>query len=235
MSSQEIDERKVMFLRLYEELLTSSEDLLYWVTGLLMKNRYPAKCNNIWDFMLMAGTTSLPTQKLLKELSSLAKYKKGVSLLRPFGLEGRIEEIAEFGKSTSEEIEPLLNKLLDVIKACNSNRRIKKAILTRGQIKIKHGMVVIGEDDGIYIRDMYLTTVSINSKKHIRSYNKNLFLRLDDARAKGMLDTISATSVAIQIVITLLLFQYGDIVREIGKKKKLSKNDKEFLSASLNN
>lgn len=227
LSTLDEQEKKIMFLRLYEENIASSEDLLYWTTALLLRNNYPSGCRDVWEFLLKAGLRPLTHEYLIGKMQKLAKVKKGKTLLKKFDL-GDLDKFSSFGKMDTQISEKLLNELLKVMKVCLKNRKIKREILLRGHNKIKHGMMVLEEQSKLYIRDFsYKVRNTI-----VRRYNRNLILRIDDNKAKGMLGTISANCSAINILVTLFLFYYAEVIESL-RGKKLTKKEKAFLEQSL--
>lgn len=216
-------EKKVMMIRIYEENISSSEDVLYWVNALLLREKYPKNCRDPWEFLLIAGTHPFNHENLIKNIVKFSRLKKGKSLLKFLSL-GSITEFSNFSKLDRESCEKILEKLLEVIKICNRNRKIKKEILVRGQNKLKHGMVIVEEKEGIFIRDYVY--------KNNRRRNKNLFIKVDEEKAKKLVETISANCYAIKIIITLFLFHYAMLIKS-KKGKKMGKKERLFWEESL--
>lgn len=216
--------KKVMMLRITEELISSTEDLTMWLAAMLERSRFSSRIADVWEYLLQLQATDEQTLALLK---SLTRIRTGNGLYRRFTLPP-IEKIAEFTKTGVETIMPFFDNLLKAIKSSYRNRTVSKKILLRFHNKVKHGMVIQDYGSGLFIRDFK------PRRKGARKSNRNIFLPLDEVKAKKMVGTIEVNSVAVKFLVILFMTDYGYMMEQRKSSgKKLSKKELLFLQESL--
>lgn len=222
--TQDVSEKKVMMLRITEELIASSEDLTMWLAGLKQKEAFNNNIDNIWDYLLVTSATE---EQIEGELKNLARARTGMGLYKKFNLPS-IDYLARFAKTDKDTILSLFMKLLEVIKASLHNRTARRKVMQRFHNKVKHGMVIQDYGSNLYIRDYKLPT----STK--RRSNRHLYLDLEEDRFKKMVGTIEATTSVIDFIVSLFLADYGSkIEKRRMEGKKISKKEMRFLKDSL--
>lgn len=208
LESKDQKDKKVYFLRLFEENISSSEDMLYWACVAYMREQYPPEIKDEWEFLLNVGIgKGITDDILISKLEEMSKLSNGKELLSSFGVEN-FEEFCKFGGLQMEQVLALAEKLLETVRTCFHNRSVSETALLRSHNKIKHGMVVLDEGEALFIRDYY-------GKK---GSNRNLVIEMDIERAKGLLGTIEANSACIHMIISVCLYHHSLKIMEMGKR-----------------
>lgn len=216
----DISIKKVMMLRITEELLNSTEDLTMWLSAFAKRNNFQSMKNasDVWEYMLLC----FASDKFVNDnLASFTRARTTKGLMKKMNVS--IEELAEFGKIDATSLEELMAKLLETIKGAQNNRTASRGVLLRFQNKIKHGMMVLDDGSKLYIRDLKI-------KKYKK--NRNLELPLNEVRAEKMVGTVKANCYAVKNIITLFLLHYATLLK--ASKKPLSKKDQKFWAEAIN-
>lgn len=146
-----------------------------------------------------------------------------------FGYKIRLETAKTY--SDSKTILSLFKNLLTAIRSSLHNRTITKNVLLRFHNKVKHGMMVQDYGNDLYIRDL---KIKINNKGRVIRRNRNLYLRIDEEKAKKMVGTIEVNLAAIHFIVILFMSIYGYIIKKKKESgKKFSKKEMLFLQESL--
>jgi hypothetical protein len=215
------EEKKVMVLRITEELISSTEDLAMWI-GAIQTCGNPTKVyKDIWEYMLLGRATNKQIVDILKDT---ARARTPNGLIKKLKL-APIEKIAISANMSKEDIKAILSNVLAAVKASQSNRTVRRGVLLRFHNKVKHGMLVQDYGHELYIRDLMLG-------KNGRKKNRNLYLDLDIEKSRKMFGTIEANGYAIKSIISLIFYAIIEQIKS--KNKKMTKKQKKFWLEALN-
>lgn len=216
--------KKIMMLRLIEELISSTEDLAMWLAAVEQRENPDKKRRDIWEYLLLCQANDAFVKDILK---SVSRVKTGKGLLKKLSLPP-LSELVEGGKMDEKSITALLDKLLETIKASNHNRTAANSLFIRFHNKVKHGMMVQSEANGLFIRDLSLGK---GKSGRIIRRNRNMFLDFNEDRAKKIVGSIEAVGYAVKNLVTLLLLHYWYNLKT--RKNKLSKKEIDFWTEAL--
>lgn len=214
-NAQNDELRKTYAIRMYEETIASTEDLLMWVYVTLTRTRLLYSQKDIWLGMLKCD---IDNPKTLNEIKPLSRLSRPSSLLKKLKLPN-MDMIATVTNSNAQVIELVLESLLKAIKASTRNRVIGNKVLLLGQNKIKHGMLVLETQSHIQI-----TAMPIGKRKYRQ---RNLVVQYDSENMHKMFKTIEHNGAAISLLITALLSDFYAQVKN--KKGKFGKRQLQFL------
>lgn len=217
------DVKKAMMLRIVEEQVASSEDLAMWIAAVKNKDKADKKRRDVWEYLLLCQVNETLEKEALNSVSR-ARTIKG--LLSKFGLPP-LKDLAQGSKLNEEQLVPILNKLQETIKIIKHNRTVRKGLVLRAQNKIKHGMVVLSVSGGVMIRDYKPK----DGATRIVRKNKNIFIDVDEERAKKMVGSIEATGYAIMNLVSFLILDSWYKLKT--RKRKLSPKEREFWTEVL--
>jgi hypothetical protein len=207
--------KKAYTIKMYEETISSTEDVVMWVYATLNRHNLPVHVHDVWELLLKCDADN---KDVVKQIVALARIRKVETLLKRLDLPD-ISTIAEATNSNDTVIISVLNFLLKSIKATASNRTAGGRVLLLAQNKIKHGMLVIEEADLIRI---------IGMKTGKRSYKKrNLTIKVDIETMQKMKDTIEHNGAAVSLIITGLMADFFKYVK--GKNGRFGKRQRAFL------
>jgi len=218
-------EKKIMLIRITEEVISSTEDLTMWLAAINNRNNLSNKCRDIWEYLINCWATDEEVLKILKQYS---RVKTGKGLLTKFKTPP-VVKILTYLKTDEVTFNKLLDKLLESIKASLHNRTAGRKVLLKFHNKIKHGMVVQDYGNELYIREIEAN----HPKKGKRLYgrNRNLYIPFDVDKAKSMVGTVEANAYAVKTLVILLM---ADITYQLEtKKRKLGKRQRIFWEESL--
>lgn len=224
-SSLDSKVKKSIMLRITEELIASTEDLTMWLSGTMERRKQSRKYRDIWEFLLQCEADD---EDIVKILRQVARTRTSKGLIKKLQLPP-LKEIITFLKTDEETFLKLVDKLLESIKASLQNRTAAKRVLVRFHNKVKHGMIVQDYGNELYIRD--LRTKINNHTNRITRKNRNLYLPIDEDRAKKMVGSIEANSYAIKTLVILLLCDFAYEIK--AGKKRMTKNRRKFLEEIL--
>ena len=204
-------------LRITEELMNSTEDLIMWLSAFRDRNNYESVAKNpkdVWEYLLLCWASHDFVNKNLADFAKVSTVDEFVEKLNI-----SLSVFSEFAKFDENEIRKLLEKLLETINGAYTNRTVSDGVLLRFQNKVKHGMMILDEGDKLYIRDF------------ASGINRNLELPIDLKKAERMVGTIESNCYAVKNIITLFLFHYAKILNE--SKFPLSEAEIKFWKESL--
>jgi len=165
--------KKVLILRITEELISSTEDLAMWIGATQTRSNPTKAYGDVWEYMLLGSATNRQIVEILKDI---ARVKTANGLIKKLHL-APIEKIASVANMSREDIQNILSKILEAVKASQSNRTVRRGVLLRFHNKVKHGMMVQDYGHELFIRDLMLG-------KNGRKKNRNLYLDLDTEKAE---------------------------------------------------
>lgn len=224
LESKDIEIKKIMMLRLVEELISSTEDLAMWLAAVEQRENSDKKRRDIWEYLMLCQANDVFVKNTLK---SVSRVKTGKGLLKKLRLPP-VDELAQAGKLDEKSITPLLDKLLETFKTAYHNRTAANNLFIRFHNKVKHGMMVQNETNGVFVRDL---TIDTGKSGRIIRRNRNLYLDLNDEKAKKITGSIEATGYAIKNLVTLLLSHFWYQLKT--RKRKLSKKEIRFWIEAL--
>lgn len=216
--------KKIMMLRLIEELVSSTEDLAMWLVAVDQRERSDKRRRDIWEYLLLCQAND---QLVKQTFQSLSKVKTSKGLLKKLHLPP-LKALVEAGKLDETRIIALLDKLVETIRSSHHNRTASKGLFLRFHAKVKHGMVVQDEQNGLLIRDL---TIKTGKTGRIIRKNRNMYLAVDEERAKKIVGTIEAVGYAVKNLSVLMLLHYWNKLKT--RKRKLSKSELKFWEESL--
>lgn len=213
--TSDISLKKAYAIRMYEETMSSTEDVAMWVYATLNRHNLPPNVHDVWELLLKCDADKLD---VVKQIAALARIRTIKTLLKRLDLP-EISTIAEVTNSNDEVIEGVLHFLLKSIKATARNRTAGRRVLLLAQNKIKHGMLVIEEVDVVRI-----IGVPIGKKRYKK---RNLIIRIDLETMKKMKDTIEHNGASVSLIITGLMADFYKFVK--GKNGKFGRKQLDFL------
>ncbi len=216
--------KKVMMLRIIEELISSTEDLAMWLAAVDQRERSDKRRRDVWEYLLLCQANDEFVKRILQ---SVSKVKTGKGLLRKLNLPP-LGALVEAGKLDEKSIVALLDKLAETIRSSHHNRTASGNLFIRFHNKVKHGMIVQDEANGLFIRDLRIKT---GKTGRIIRKNRNIYLPLDEERAKKIVGTIEAVGYAVKNLSVLMLLHYWHKLKT--RKRKLSKSELKFWEESL--
>lgn len=191
--------KKVMMLRITEELISSTEDLALWVYAVREKESPTKRYRDIWELLLGAKVGDLDVKSAFR---SVSRVRTVDGLMKKLNFTRLEILLANSPQVTLEEdrIIQLFKSVLRAIKASKRYREIKGGVLIRFHNKAKHGMMVLDQGHEIFIRDMTFP------KKRRR--NRNLYLLIDVDKAESMVNTIQRNADAVSTLASTALLDY---------------------------
>lgn len=220
-NTSEDQEKKVMILRITEELISSTEDLAMWIGAMQTRGNPTKAYKDVWEYMLLGRASD---EQIVTILKDVARAKTANGVIRKLRL-ASIDKIADAANMDGSDIQSILLKILEAVKASQLNRTVKRGVLLRFHNKVKHGMMVQDYGHELFIRDLML------GKKQ-RKRNRNLYLDINIDKGKKMIETIEANGYAIKSIISLLFYDFIEQLEN--KKHRMSDKQKKFWIEALN-
>jgi hypothetical protein len=225
--SNDDSEKKVMMLRIVEELISSTEDLAMWIAATEARQRPTKKYRDVWEYLLQIEATD---DQIVHILNDAARARTANGLARKLNL-APLSQLTVAAKMSEQDLIGIITELLKAVKAARHNRTAARKLLLRFHNKVKHGMMVQDYNGELYVRD--LRTKINKSTNRITRKNRNVYLALDFERAKKMVGTIEANCYAVRGLASLLMYDFiNQLINR--KRKKLTDKQKRFWEEALN-
>lgn len=223
LTSSDKQVKKVMMVRIAEELVSSTEDLAMWLAAMGSRMVQNKRYRDEWEYLLGCKVNDESVSKVLREF---ARCKTADGLLKKFKLPPT-SILLEFLKTDEESLMRLLEKMLETTKVSLKNRKVERGLLLRFHNKVKHGMAV-EDDTGLFVRDRQQ---KVSKKGKFITRNRNIVLRLDEDKAKKMVGTIETNANMVKFISSLLLSDYAYKLRTY--RRKLGKRQIRFWEEAL--
>lgn len=216
----ELNVKKVLMLRIVEELIASTEDLAMWLVTISQRNDGDKRYRDIWERFLCVDVDESKTKEVLIEFKKLGS---SASLLDKLDLPS-IPILLKKTGATKEKVEEAIEKIKESIDTALYHRLEGRGRFIRFHNKIKHGMAVYLDEynkNNIMIRDLKLKPIG-------RRRNRNFQLSVDILKAERIVGTITATAQSVEALITLLLWDIEYRIKT-GKIRMWSKTRQSWL------
>lgn len=225
-TSQDEQEKKVMMLRITDELISSTEDLAMWIAAIESRKNPTKQFRDVWEFMLQVRATD---DQIAQTLNEIARVRTALGLIKKLKL-ASIKHLSVAAKMDEPTLTAVLEKILEAVKEAKHNRTASRGVLLRFHNKVKHGMMIQDYGNELFIRDL---KTKMNKKlNRISRKNRNLYLQIDIDRAEKMVGTIEANCYAMHGLVSLVIYDFIDQL--LNKKRKLTEKQKKFWAEALN-
>jgi hypothetical protein len=223
-TSDHLPTQKLMMARIVQEVIASTEDLAMWLVAIHERNAKNPRYKDIMQKIL----TVKQDRDNTKILKGFKRIKTADGLLKKLNLPS-VNVIAKEKKSTENEIGDGILILKNAIDKSLYNREVSDGVLLRFYNKIKHGMMIFhdpSDASSIWIHDYWsgYSNSKKSKRKRIVRKNRDVFLKVDIAKAKIFVGTIKAFSQAIQELIRLALFDLEYQIKTGRMRKKTKEN-----------
>lgn len=225
-STTDIEKKKLLMLRIVEDLVSSTEDLAMWLIAIHSRNDKNKKYQSEWE-RLLDKELQINEEQSRKILSSYARLKTVKGFLKKMDFPTITQLRRKLGNDEQGMI-AAVEAVKFTIETAVKQRSDGSRILERFQNKIKHGMMVYSDiaKDSSWVRDF---SVKLAGKsKRVSRKNRNFDIPVDQDKAERIVGTIKANSQGIEALINLLIIDYEYKIKS-GKIKMQKKNKEKWL------
>lgn len=221
-SSQDQEDKKVMMLRIIEDLVASTEDLAMWLITINDRNKTDKKFRDEWERLLIRRIETEESKKILQTYKRI-KSVKGFLRKMDFPNVNRLSSKLNVTKSI---VINAVEKIRHTVETAVKQREDNRGMVDRAHNKIKHGMMVYSDPskDSAWVRDFSAKLAGVS--RRVSRKNRSIDIRVDIPKAERIVGTIKANAQAIEALINLLLIDYeyrikfGKIRMRKAKKEK---------------
>lgn len=203
-SSSDNELKKLLMLRIVEDLVSSTEDLAMWLIAIHARNDKDRKFRDEWERLLSIEINQEQSRKVLQEYARLKTVKGFLKKMDFPTVNQLVKKLGTEEKIVADAVEAIRF----TIETAVITRADGLRIVERFQNKIKHGMMVYSDPNGnsSWVRDFSVKLAG--RSRRVSRKNRIFDIPIDIDKAERIVGTIVANSQGIEALINLLLIDY---------------------------
>ncbi|TSC88200.1 MAG: hypothetical protein G01um10145_909 [Microgenomates group bacterium Gr01-1014_5] len=226
-STQSIEVKKSLMLRIIEDLVSSTEDLAMWFVTIHSRNDGNKRFRDDWE-RILATHIRETNEEATKILLGYTRIKTTDGFLKKMDFP-KSKQLQEKLQVEESVVNNAVEAIRNTINLALQTRRDGQQIAVRFHNKVKHGMMVNSDasTNNSWVRDFSVRLTQ--GRRRVVRRNRNFEIPIDIDKAELMVGTIKANAQGIEALINLLLIDYEYRISS-GKIKMWSRNKERVLA-----